>query len=121
MSQLTQPFSSRNAILALSLLHLRQRLLRLREQACAVHGRRDVLRHGDDGLEQINLRPAPLCFSECSIQVHESRHWPRRGLPPENLAATVGDYNDAVRFNRRVTLFCILLIGIVRQPKPQPD
>jgi hypothetical protein len=51
MSQLTQPFSSRNAILALSLLHLRQRLLRLREQACAVHGHRDVSRHGDDGLD----------------------------------------------------------------------
>jgi len=32
MSQLTQPFSSRNAILALSLLHLRQRLLRLRSR-----------------------------------------------------------------------------------------
>jgi len=27
----------------------------------------------------------------------------------------VGDYNDAVRFNRLVTLFCILLIGIVPQ------
>ena len=26
------------------------------------------------------------------------------GLPPENLAATVSDYNDAVRFNRLVTL-----------------
>ena len=26
------------------------------------------------------------------------------GLPPENLAATVADYNDAVRFNRLVTL-----------------
>src|SRR6516162_7896074 len=63
----------------LILLHLRQRLLRLREQACAVHGRRDVSRHGDDGLDQINLRPSPLCFLECSIQVHESRHWPRRG------------------------------------------
>ena len=26
------------------------------------------------------------------------------GLPPENLAATVSDYNDAVRFNWLVTL-----------------
>jgi hypothetical protein len=26
------------------------------------------------------------------------------GLPPENLAATVADYNDAVRFNRLLTL-----------------
>src|ERR1700738_961560 len=60
MSQLTQPFSSRNPILALSLLHLRQRLLRLREQACAVHGRRDVSRPGDDGLEQYTY-VSPLC------------------------------------------------------------
>jgi fumarate reductase flavoprotein subunit len=26
------------------------------------------------------------------------------GLPPQNLAATIVDYNDAVRFNRLVTL-----------------
>src|SRR5215469_14198458 len=38
--------------LPLTLLHLRQRFLRLREQACAVNGCRDVLRHGDDGLDQ---------------------------------------------------------------------
>src|SRR5215831_8958053 len=38
--------------LPLSLLHLRQRLLRLRGRACAVHGRRDVSRRGDDGLDQ---------------------------------------------------------------------
>jgi hypothetical protein len=25
------------------------------------------------------------------------RRWPRRGLPPENLAATVADYNDQPR------------------------
>src|SRR5215469_1124337 len=36
---------------------LRHRLLRLREHACAVHGRRDVSRHCDDGSLQPR-RPA---------------------------------------------------------------
>ena len=45
------------------------------------------------------------------LDIHSPANRAEPGIP----AATVGDYNDAVRFNRLVTLFCILLIGIVPQ------
>jgi hypothetical protein len=53
MFQLTQPFSSRNAILAL----YHSSTCASASSACGSrpalsHGRRDVSRHGDDGLDQ---------------------------------------------------------------------
>src|SRR6516162_2274001 len=96
MSQLTQPFSSRNAILALSLLHLRQRLLRLREQpalSTAV-----AMSRATAMTALINkTHVAPLCvFWNVPSKSTRAGICRGGGLPPENLAATVGDYNDAV-------------------------
>src|SRR3984893_13370245 len=47
-----KPFSSRNTILAFITPPLAPAPPPPAEQACAVHGRRDVSRHGDDGLDQ---------------------------------------------------------------------
>ena len=71
MSQLTQPSPQETPFLPLSLLHLRQRLLRLRSRpalSTAVAMSRAMAMTA-----LINkLTSAPLCFLECSIQVHES-------------------------------------------------
>ena len=73
MSQLTQPFSSRNAILAFITPPLAPAPPPPAEQACAVHGHRDVSRHGDDGLDYGigHFRPlsktTPICESICVI------------------------------------------------------
>ena len=99
MSQLIQPFSSRNAILALSLLHLRQRLLRLRSRpalSTAVAMSRAMAMTAL--INKLTSRPFVFfgMFHPKSTRAGIGRGG---GLPPENLAATVGDYNDAVRFN----------------------
>ncbi len=104
MSQLTQPFSSRNAILALSLLHLRQRLLRLREQACAVCATgQDRPQPRSCGIARVRGRgDVKMTGNRCTSQVRErayaARRLPARG--PRRAKPVPTRVSNRIRLHR---------------------